>query len=190
MGLMWRRDRSRPVASGLAEVLLVAVLSVAGTAQVQAACKVSLDAERIDAFLADPRRILLHDPRGGANTIWLVRSMSVVNTDTLRAIRSVIPKANRQQKAAIGEGFARAVGACDARDGGIARRITDAIRTASDSDVTKAFLRFYSPGGGAAVVLPEQDVPEQRSLRLDPRRDPKRDTKIRRPTLSDPFKTY
>lgn len=181
-------SRTLRVRNGFA-ALAPAMLVLTSLSSAQAACKVSIDDDRVSTFLADPRRILLEDPRGGANTIWLVRGMSVISTDTLRAIRSVIPKANRQQKAAIGEGLARAVGACDARDGGVARRITDAIRTASDSEVTRAFLRFYAPGS-APAALPEPDLPDRRSFRLDPGRNPKLDTKIRGQALPDPFKTY
>ena len=124
--------------------LLSFVLLAIGIVPIHAACVERLQQDFIDDFLENPRRLLEHHPQGGSGLTWAVRTLSVVNPDTLKAVTRVVLFANLQQRNAIGNGLARAALACDARSPETSRRITDAVSKMADADVVRAYRQAFS----------------------------------------------
>lgn len=107
-------------------------------------------------FLANPGALLEHYPFGGGSIVSTVRDLVMADPSTLNAVLSLIPKANLDQKNAIGNGLGLAALELARRDLKDATTVQQAIVRLDDPIVLAAYaavtgdqnLAAAGPGGG------------------------------------------
>jgi hypothetical protein len=139
----------------VASAILLAVALDAGSGRpAQAACQIPVAPDYLEQIVRNPRVVLQNSPQGGDQLIYRAQMLAAASIASLRGLISVVPLANVAQKAAIGQGMGRAAGSCSARYGDTTRRITDAVRSMGDREVTRAFAKFLTPDSGAVPLSP------------------------------------
>jgi hypothetical protein len=93
----------------------------------------------VAAFFADPDQILLENPDGGARLAADVRDLALSDPATLPEILSLLPKATKAQKAAIGAGLAKAARMTARSNPGYAKEIQQAVVQTKDADLIQAY---------------------------------------------------
>jgi hypothetical protein len=88
----------------IAALQLVLLVS-SGAVQAQQSAASALNST---GFLANPDQILVRNPNGGARLIEEVRGLAISDPATLQPILGLLPKANKDQTAAIAVGLAEA----------------------------------------------------------------------------------
>jgi hypothetical protein len=110
-----------------------------------ASCKldgVLLTPAMIDDFLQKPQIILSDDAstkRGAHELSVSVSRYAAAGPAAIQAIKSILPSATLQQRAAIGEGLYMVVAYCRAIDPLTAARIESAVKSLGNGDVTLAY---------------------------------------------------
>jgi hypothetical protein len=129
------------------KISLYAACGLVGISNAHAACKpdgLPLTRAMIDDFLQKPEIILSDDAgskRGARELSVAISQYAAAGTAVIQAIKSILPSATLQQRAAIGEGFYAAAAFCRAIDPAIATRIESAIKPIGDKDVMLAYRR-------------------------------------------------
>lgn len=124
---------------------LCAACSVAGISNALAACRPEggpLPPARIEEFLLNPEIILRTDAASERSARELrisVLRYAAAGPALIRAMKTILPGATPEQKAAIGEGLFGAVLLCMATDPAMAGQIEAAIKLISDRDVMESF---------------------------------------------------
>jgi hypothetical protein len=93
----------------------------------------------VPAFFADPDQILLENPDGGARLAADVRDLALSDPATLPEILSLLPKASKAQKAAVGAGLAKAARMSARLNPGYAKEIQQAVAQTKDADLIQAY---------------------------------------------------
>ncbi len=148
--------------------LMLSVFSFHGAAH--AACIVPVTSTTMSHFLRNPEGVLISQSIKNDNIAWRIRIFASASFASLKALEKLPSKANLMQKAAIGEGLARAHSACSARDGEISHRIDDTVRKIADRDLTRAYLKFLTGGedkNSSTLSQKENDAPRRNSLGFD-----------------------
>jgi hypothetical protein len=134
-----------------------AACGLVGISNAYAACKLDgpmLTPAMINDFLQKPEIILSDDAssKHGARELSVAISQyAAAGPAVIQAIKSILPSATLEQRAAIGEGLYAAVTFCRAIDPVIATRIESAIKSISDEDVMLAYrlaARLSAPSTG------------------------------------------
>lgn len=134
-----------------------------------AICSISLPDEYVDNFVRHPGYILEDSPAGGQQLQSKIRGLSLSGFNPLKAIESIVPKANIKQKEAIGEGMARANEECSSHSGELVRRIEESVRRMREPIVTRAYVKYLSQNE-TPVPIPDEskdDEPRKRSFDID-----------------------
>jgi hypothetical protein len=120
-----------------------------------ASCKVDglpLTPAMINDFLQKPEIILGDDAgskRGARKLSFSISQYAATGSAAIQAIKSILPSATLQQRAAIGEGLYKAVAFCRAIDPLTATRIEIAVNSIGDKEVTLAYRRAANLSGPA-----------------------------------------
>jgi hypothetical protein len=134
--------------AGIAALLLASIGA-------QAACysngrQVSADA--VNAFISSPSLVLQQNSNGGGRMISQLRDLSASNPATLQVILSLLPNANKDQKAAIGAALAQAARICVGPDQAYAALIQQAVAETGDQDLIIAYATVAGDRPIAAVA--------------------------------------
>lgn len=134
--------------------VLVTGLVLIAPGRVEAACyseDAQLSPKVVADFTSDPGRILQQFPGGGGEMISRVRDLAASNPTTLSAILGLIPKANKEQKAAFGSALAQAARICLKPDQAYANQIQQAIVETNDQELIVAYSAASGDSPIAAV---------------------------------------
>ncbi|PNG24735.1 hypothetical protein [Methylocella silvestris] len=119
---------------------------------VYGACVKPASQDIIDGFAKDPSILLDVYPRGDIGMAAVIQSYAVTGDIALAAIGATVSAANQRQRSAIGAGLAMASQACAGQNPEVPRKITAVMRSVSDPDVLRAYVRGM-PAGDAPAEL-------------------------------------
>jgi hypothetical protein len=135
--------------------ILCAACGLVWFSNAYASCKLyglPLTPAMINNFLQKPEIILSDDAsseRGARELSFSIGQYAAAGPAVIQAIKSILPSATLQQRAAIGGGLYTAVAFCRAIDPETATRIEIAVKSIGDNDVTLAYQRAESLSGPA-----------------------------------------
>lgn len=169
--------------AGLALILGAAIL-LPGAAE--AACASKAAPSYVAEFMTNPRGLIARHPNGGDELAFEINALVVAKVETLAAVEAVVPSATRPQRAAIGQGLARAKASCLSGTFPLPRRVDDVVRRIADRDVTRGF---------AALTIDDEPRAQPPALTTEaPPEEPRRSLGLNGPLaapgstkLSDPF---
>lgn len=113
----------------------------------------------VDAFLADPAKLLQQNPQGGSLLANTVEQIALTDTSTFGALLGLLPNADEGQRGAIGRGLAHAAKVLVLTNQEVAVAWQQQIALVNDSSfqtaATEALadVKLGSVGGGAGSGL-------------------------------------
>lgn len=145
----------------LTPVLLAAVV-LAGPAQARCSDRPLSQVEpMIKSFLIRPEGILERHPGGSSLMSSEIREMVSTNPTLLDPVMKLLRTASRPQRRSIGIALGSAARRClTASDASTARRIQEAVRRQSDSELSAGFISVYAEDAAMPSLLPKADNPE------------------------------
>jgi hypothetical protein len=99
-----------------------------------------LSPDEVASFLGNPPALLSTYPTGGLPLATRARALAGSNINSVDALISLAATGNKDQKAAIGAGLARAARACVASNPQYAAEIQQKVAASNLADVVTAFL--------------------------------------------------
>jgi hypothetical protein len=135
----------------------LSMIGLVSAGQAWAACEPQegprFTSEIADRFMRNPAKILGQDTSTYGLTVFVMQ-FSAARSRNLDVFRSMLPRADRLQKAAIGLGFARAVTFCQLADGPIAQRIANWVTKLPVHEVVSAYQQAMATSDGSNVNAP------------------------------------
>lgn len=145
-------------------MFLYAAFGLVGISNAVAECKPDgppLTQAMINDFLQKPEIILSDDANSKreANALRVsISQYAAASPAVIQALKSILPNATLQQRAAVGEGLYAAVIYCRASDSVIANRIESAVKSIGDKDVTHAYRLAASLSGLSTDISKPQTL--------------------------------